>query len=174
MEKMSNLEVWQRGPIAGVPAFLQPVAHALLQVGEDVEHEMKDFPPQLLWEKPGGVASVGFHIKHIGGVVDRLFTYANARMLSEEQMNRLREETLPGADSVQRLVDELKHQVAAAIDQLKNTDTATLTDHRAVGRKQIPSTVIGLLFHAAEHTQRHLGQLIVTARILKSKAYSDR
>lgn len=166
-EKNTELEVWQRGPIEGVPALLQPVAHALLQAVEDVEKEMSTFPETLLWERPGGVASVGFHLKHLRGVADRLFTYARGEMLNEEQMRQLKSET-PADEgiSVQDLVDDFRKQVTTALNQLKNTDTAILTDTRGVGRKQIPSTVIGLLFHAAEHTQRHVGQLIVTARIL--------
>lgn len=166
---ISELEVWQRGPVDGVPALLQPVAHALLQAVEDVEKEMKTFPIDLLWEKPGGVASVGFHLKHLKGVVDRLFTYARGEMLSDAQAHSLKDEQLPGdADSTHILVHNFKNQVAAAIDQLKKTDVTALTEKRGVGRKQIPSTVLGLLFHAAEDIQRHVGQLIVTARILKA------
>ena len=171
MEKFAELEVWQRGPVDGVPALLQPVAHALLQAVEDVEKHMNSFPPQLLWEKPAGVASVGFHLRHMKGVVDRLFTYAGGEMLSHQQMSHLKAETISNdTDSVQMLVDDLRKQVASALDQLRRTDVNTLTDTRGVGRKQIPSTVIGLLFHAAEHVQRHLGQLIVTARILRATA----
>jgi uncharacterized damage-inducible protein DinB len=170
MEMISELEVWQRGPVDGVPALLQPVAHALLQAVEDVEKEISTFPLKSLWEKPAGVASVGFHLKHLKGVVDRLFTYARGEMLSDPQTQALREEQFAGdVDSAQALVDNFRNQVAAAIDQLKATDVHTLTEKRGVGRKQIPSTVIGLLFHAAEHCQRHVGQLIVTARILKAQ-----
>ena len=170
MEKISELEVWQRGPVDGVPALLQPVAHALLQAVEDVEKEISTFPLELLWEKPGGVASVGFHLKHLKGVVDRLFTYARGEMLSDVQTLALREEPLAGAvNSTQVLVDNFRGQVATAIGQLRDTDINTLAAKRGVGKKQIPSTVIGLLFHAAEHVQRHVGQLIVTARILKAQ-----
>ena len=167
-----TLEVWQRGPVDGVPGLLQPVAHALLQAAEDIEKEIAGFPPSLLWEKPGGVASVGFHIRHATGVVNRLFTYAKGEMLSHEQMSLLKLETAadPSA-SPQPLAENFKAEVARAIAQLKATDINTLTDHRGVGRKQIPSTVIGLLFHAAEHVQRHVGQLIVTARILRAGTY---
>ncbi len=166
---ISELEVWQRGPIDGVPALLQPVAHALLQAVEDVTKETSALPIELLWEKPGGVASVGFHLKLMSGVVDRLFTYAQGKMLNDAQSHALKDESLAGdADSVQVLVDKFASQVAIAINQLKTTDVNTLTEKRGVGRKQIPSTVIGLLFHAAEHVQRHVGQLIVTARVLKA------
>lgn len=169
MEKISELEVWQRGSIDGVPGLLQPVAHALLQAVEDVEKELVAFPADLLWEKPAGVASVGFHLKHLKGVVDRLFTYADGKMLSPEQMNHLKVESVSAdVHSAQVLIDEFRKQVGSAIDQLKATDVTTLTDIRGVGRKQIPSTVIGLLFHAAEHIQRHVGQLIVTVRVLKA------
>ena len=175
MEKHPQLEVWQRGPIEGLPAALQPVAHALLQTAEDVQKEMSNFPPALLWNKPGGVASVGFHLKHVKGVVDRLFTSARVEMLTTEQMHYLKTETISGdGDSVEVLVDNFQQQVHAALEQLKTTDVNTLGDARGVGRKQIPTTVIGLLFHAAEHVQRHLGQLIVTARILKAELASDK
>lgn len=171
MNNISELEVWQRGPIDGVPSLLQPVAHALLQGIEDVEKEMETFSPDLLWENPGGVAAVGFHLKHLRGVIERLFTYARGEMLSDKQLSYLQAETHRAeTDSAETLVDLFKKQVGSAIEELKAADLSTLTDKRGVGRKQIPSTVIGLWFHAAEHTQRHVGQLIVTARILKAGA----
>lgn len=169
MENISEREVWQRGPIDGVPALLQPVAHALLQAVEDIDKEMNGFPIELLWKKPGGVACVGFHLKHVKGVADRLFTYARGEMLNEDQRYFLREEaTAADIYSIQVLVDDFRKQVLIAINQLRMTDMNSLTDKRGIGSKQIPSTVIGLLFHAAEHIQRHVGQLIVTARILRS------
>jgi uncharacterized damage-inducible protein DinB len=169
MEKKPELEVWQRGPIEHIHPLLQPVAHALLQAVEDVEKEMTTFPINLLWEKPAGVASVGFHLKHVKGVVDRLFTYAKGEMLSQEQMTHLKGESVAGdIESVRVLIDDLKNQVDLALRQLKSTDASTLADERGIGRKQIPTTVMGLLFHAAEHTQRHVGQLIVTARVLRA------
>lgn len=160
-------EVWMRGPIAGVPPLLQPVAHALLQAGEEVARYMERFNDRYLWEKPAGMASVGFHLQHITGVVDRLFTYALNKPLSAHQLEYLRTE---GKDnpvlSSAALVKAFGKQVDAAIDQLRLTDEKQLTDVRYLGRKRIPTTLIGLLFHAAEHTQRHVGQLLVTVRIL--------
>lgn len=168
MERKNDLEVWQRGPIDDVPALLQPVAHALLQAVEDVEKSMAAFPVELLWERPAGVASVGFHLNHMKGVVDRLFTYAAGQMLDSEQMAFLQAEAVASdVQSVQALTDAFRTQVAGAIEKLKAIDVSTLTETRGVGRMKIPSTVIGLLFHAAEHVQRHVGQLIVTARIVK-------
>lgn len=169
MKNVPELEVWQRGPVDGVPGLLQPVAHALLQSVEDVEREMENFSPDLVWEKPGGVASVGFHLKHMRGVVERLFTYARGASLNEQQLSYLKEEAVAvDNDSIHVLVDRFKRQVGEAVGELKAADVSRLTDRRVVGRKQIPSTVIGLWFHAAEHIQRHTGQLIVTARVLKA------
>lgn len=168
MAQNSETEVWQRGPIDDIPALLQPAAHALLQAVEDVEKEMASFPPSLLWEKPAGVASVGFHLKHLKGVLERLFTYSRGEILNEQQLEYLKHESVPAnGDSHQVLVEHFKQQVARAIDELKGIDVATLTETRGIGRKQIPTTVIGLIFHAAEHSQRHVGQLLVTARMLK-------
>lgn len=161
-------EAWQRGPVEGVPAMLQPVAHALLQALAEAGQYTENFPEALLWERPAHVASVGFHLLHLRGVLDRLFTYARAESLTPEQLQALSAEQLvPGNPvPVKHLVEAFRVQVAKAIDQLKMTDESTLTERRTIGRKQIPTTVLGLLFHAAEHSQRHIGQLLVTARIL--------
>ena len=168
MSSLSELEAWQRGPVEGVPALLQPVAHALLQAVEDVDREMKDFPRDGLFTRPWGIASPAFHLKHLSGVVDRLFTYARGEILNSEQLSYLKSETqVLESDSEEVLLDNFRRTVDAALSQLKKTDPATLTDARGIGRKQIPTTVIGLLFHAAEHSQRHVGQLLVTARAIK-------
>jgi len=164
-------EVWLRGPVEGVPGHLQPVAHALLQAAEEVDSITANFPDALLWERPEGLASVGFHLRHIAGVVDRLFTYARGETLSAEQREALRVESEPGgeAEGVVQLRARIRRQVEKALEQLRATDPATLLDARGVGRAQLPSTVLGLLFHAAEHTQRHVGQLLVTARIVSAR-----
>ncbi len=78
-------EVWLRGPIEGIPALLQPAAHALLQAGEDMHTYADDFPKEFLWQKPAGRASVGFHLQHLTGVLDRMLTYARKENLSDLQ-----------------------------------------------------------------------------------------
>ncbi|MEX2232170.1 MAG: DinB family protein [Cyclobacteriaceae bacterium] len=163
-------EVWQRGPIEGVPALLQPLAHALLQAVEEAERYTENFPAELLWQRPADVASVGFHLLHIRGVVDRLFTYARGEALTADQLKELSaEKEINKSIQASDLVDAFRQQVNRAIVQLQNTPESTLTERRKIGRKEIPTTVAGLLFHAAEHTQRHIGQLLVTVRILQSK-----
>ncbi|WP_374163559.1 DinB family protein [Arcticibacter sp. MXS-1] len=169
MESKENLEVWMRGPVDSVPALLQPVAHALLQVQEEIPRHLMNFPEEKLWDKPAGLASVGFHLQHIRGVIDRLFTYARGEMLNEEQLRCLAQEGIENRDiKIESLLQGLNAQVQEAIKQLEGTDPARLTDARGIGRKQIPTTLMGLLFHAAEHSQRHTGQLLVTAAVLKA------
>ena len=164
------LEVWQRGPIKDIPLLLQPVAHALLQAREELNKLMIDFPDNLLWEKPAAVASPAFHLQHLSGVLDRVFTYARNEKLSSEQLTQLQEEDEIFIENltVLKLINRFDSQINKAVMQLKNTDEHSLTEARGVGRKLIPSTVIGLLVHGAEHTMRHLGQLIVTIRVIKA------
>lgn len=164
-------EVWLRGPLVDVPALLQPVAHALLQAREELNELMEGFPGELLWEKFAGMASPGFHLQHLTGVLNRLFTYAKGEALSEVQLSYLAAEGKPGESTigVADLVNAFNIQVDNAIDQLKATDANTLTDWRGVGRAQLPSTVIGLYTHSAEHTMRHLGQLLVTVKVLRQR-----
>ncbi|TGE23589.1 DinB family protein [Hymenobacter metallicola] len=176
MSTIPPLEVWLRGPLPAVPPLLQPVAHALLQAREELNQELADFPPDLLWQRPAGVASVGFHLQHLAGVLDRLLTYARAEVLTPPQLEYLAQEgTCPGPScSVAALVQVFNERVDQALAQLRATPEATLTEVRGVGRAQVPSTVLGLLVHAAEHTMRHLGQVLVTARILAAQAEAQR
>jgi uncharacterized damage-inducible protein DinB len=173
MVETKKLEAWQRGPVEGVPPLLQPVAHALVQAREEVQTLLVAFPDALLWERPAGVASVGFHLQHLTGVLDRLFTYAQGQPLSEEQRNYLAAEGKPREGTSYRtaeLIEAFYQQVDKALAQLRQTEEAALTEFRGIGRAQLPSTVLGLLFHAAEHTMRHLGQLLVTARVVEGQA----
>ena len=167
----SQPEVWLRGPVDGVPAPLQPVAHALLQAREEIHAIVDGLPDSLLWTRPAGVASVGFHLQHVAGVVDRLFTYARGEPLTPAQIATLKGEgsaPQPGT-TVADLVRGVDEAVERAIAQLRGTDQAALADGREVGRAKLPSTVLGLLVHAAEHTQRHLGQLLVTTRVQRGQ-----
>ncbi|MBL7739759.1 MAG: DinB family protein [Chitinophagaceae bacterium] len=170
MSTQDNREYWLRGPLEGIPALLQPIAHALLQARDEVTKTLEHFPDEKLWEKPAGSASVGFHLQHLRGVIDRLFTYAKNEPLSQPQLAALSLEGKPyeGNETVAGLLDAFHQQVEKALQQLKATDASTLTETRGVGRAKIPSTVLGLLFHAAEHTMRHTGQLLVTANVVSA------
>jgi len=163
-------EVWLRGPLPEMPPLLQPVAHALLQAREEVAEILADFPAERLAERPLGLASVGFHLRHLTGVLDRTFTYARGEALSEAQLAYLAAEGQPPThpDAVAELMQAFGQQVDNALAQLRATPESSLPAWRGVGRAQLPSTVIGLLVHAAEHTTRHVGQLLVTARLVKN------
>lgn len=163
-------EYWLRGPIENIPSLLQPVAHALLQARDEANGALINFPETALWQKPAGAASVAFHLQHMTGVLDRLFTYAKGNQLDQEQLQYLAKEGKENKNiSLTDLLEHFSLQVDKALDQLRQTDEKSITEVRGVGRKQIPSTVLGLLFHAAEHTQRHNGQLMVTTTFLSPK-----
>ena len=166
---MANTEWWQRGPIDGIPAVLQPIAHILLQVRESVGEIVDPLTEQEWNARPEGIASAAFHVRHIAGVIDRLFTYARGNALSAAQFAAIQSEghELLAAD-VATVLAALSARVDAAVAELRTIDVTTLTDVRGVGRAQLPSTVIGCLVHGAEHAMRHVGQLSVTARIVRS------
>lgn len=169
--KATNLkqdkEVWLRGEdVDGITPLLQPVAHALLQASEELAIIMQNLRDELLWAKPAGCASPGFHLLHISGVLDRLLTYAEGNGLTDTQLMYLKKETEIQDWSCPELEQDCRHQIKVALQRLKQFSAAILTDHRPVGRAALPSTVIGLCTHAAEHTMRHIGQLMVTVKVL--------
>jgi hypothetical protein len=167
---MSEPEVWLRGPMAGVPPLLMPAAHALAGAGEDVARAAAGLTVGQLWARPAGVASVGFHLRHIPGILDRLLTYARGEPLTEAQLAYLRAEPDPGdpAPSVGELLRGVDLAIEGALAQIRATREEDLLLPRGVGRLQLPSTVIGLIFHAAEHAQRHTGQVVTLSRIVRS------
>ena len=145
-----------------------PVVHALIQVREDLDRLALSVPAGQVWQRPGGAASIGFHARHAGGALDRLLTYARGEALSDAQRAAARDEGLPGDPpaSLIEVVAQVGLQIDRAFDQLRGTPADTLLDERKVGRAGLPSTVLGLLFHAAEHCTRHVGQAVTTAKIL--------
>jgi uncharacterized damage-inducible protein DinB len=161
-----STEAWLEGPLQGVDPYLMPIAQALVQVGRDVER-LAGLAPATLWARPGGAASVGFHLRHVAGVLDRLLTYARGEPLVEEQMRALGAEGEPGDPPApaETLVREARAAVDRALIQVRSTSREALLEPRGVGRRQLPSDVLGLLHHAAEHAVRHTGQALTTARI---------
>jgi DinB superfamily len=160
-------EAWQRGPVEGFEPLLMPVVHALIQAREDLERLITTVPPEHVWRRPGGAASIGFHVRHAGGALDRLFTYARGEALSDAQRAASRIEGEAGDPPVplSALVADVSRIIDASFEQLRATPRASLLDGRRVGRAGLPATVLGLLFHAAEHSTRHVGQAITTALI---------
>jgi uncharacterized damage-inducible protein DinB len=161
-------EFWLRGPIPGVDPVLMPAAHALLQTMEDAQAATAGLSVEELWQKPGTAAPVGFHLKHLAGATDRLLTYARGDRLDDAQRAALVEEKSAGtplADAA-TLLATLRATIDAAIEQLRTTPASTFLETRQVGRSAT-STALGLIFHAAEHSQRHAGQIVTTVKILR-------
>ena len=138
-----QLEVWQRGPLPDITPLLQPVAYALLQAREEVGRYMEAFPSSLLWSRPAGLASPGFHLQHLSGVLDRVFTYARGEKLNAFQFEQLHAEgmDLPEGTSIAALVARFNRQVDVAIEQLRRTPVDILAEYRGIGRAGLPSTV---------------------------------
>jgi hypothetical protein len=167
-------EAWLGGPVESVDPYLQPVAHALLQAREDVARAAEGVGAGQLWATPGGAASVGFHLRDIAGSIDRLLGYARGEALSDVQVAAARAEQSPGDESdATALLARAQASIDSALAQVRGTAGPTLLSVRSVGRAKLPTTVLGLLFHVAEHTQRHVGQLIATAKIVRAGAASD-
>ena len=161
-------EVWLRGPVEGFEPLLMPAVHSLLQAREDVEGLVASVPDEHVWQRPGGAASIGFHVRHLGGGLDRLLTYARGEGLSDAQRAAARAEGEPGEPvaALQEVAAGTCAAIERALDQLRSTSAADLLAPRKVGRAGLPSTTLGLIFHAAEHCTRHAGQATSTAKIL--------
>lgn len=162
------VEAWLRGPVEGVPPLLMPAAHAIQHAVEDAGRALDGLTEDEIWTRPAGAPSVGFHVRHLAGALDRLLTYARGESLSDAQRDAVRTEGEPGDPPADAgaLLALVRGAADAALAQIRSTPEASLLDERAVGRKRLPSTVLGLVVHAAEHAARHAGQAITTARIV--------
>ena len=158
-----------RGPIAGVDPLLAPVLYSFQQAREDLRRWTESLSAGQLWAAPHGFGSVGFHMRHIAGSTGRLMSYLQGKPLNAGQLAALQTEHDPagaGRDELLALVDAAFDDAERVVRAL---DPATLRDARGVGRRQLPTTVIGLLVHIAEHTQRHVGQAISAAKLAAAK-----
>jgi hypothetical protein len=165
--KETLAEPWLRGPLQGISPLIAPVLYAFQQAREDLAHHMDGLTVDQIWVRPFGLAPVGFHLRHIAGSVDRLTTYLLGAPLSEAQMGALRKEMGAG-ESLVNLLTQVNGSLADAEQRIKSIDPATLAEPRVVGRQKLPTTVIGLLVHIAEHTQRHVGQAIGAAKLARA------
>jgi len=158
-----------QGAIAGVPPLLQPVAHALIEADQDAQALLATLFTDEVWARPHGIASVGFHIRHAMGSLDRLFTYARGEALNETQLATLASEKSMDRNTATtaQLGTDFSAAVQKAIAQLRATSDSALLAPRDVGRAKLPSNVLGLLVHAGDHTYRHIGQMITTAKVVK-------
>ena len=160
-------EPWLRGPVPGVNPLIAPILYAFQQAREDLAMHTSGLTTEQIWATPHGLGSVGFHIGHIAGSTDRLITYLQGEQLSEAQMTALQAEHQLGA-SLDELLGALHSSFQHAEAVVRSLNAANLTEPREVGRKRLPTTVIGLLTHIAEHTQRHVGQAIGAAKLARA------
>lgn len=162
-------EVWLRGPVVGIQPLLQPAAHTLLQVGEDVLPIVEHLTPAQLWARPGGAAAIGFHLVHLPGSLERLLTYSRGESLSADQFARLGAERTVHEDrpALGAMLATFTAGLDAAIEYLRTLPQDILLTPREVGRKRLPSTTLGLIFHAAEHSARHAGQIVTLTRVVQ-------
>jgi hypothetical protein len=158
-------EPWMRGAIEGVHPLLAPVLYSFQMAREDLEKFTAGLPPARIWATPHGLASVGFHILHIAGSTNRLMTYLEGRELAAAQWDAMAAEASRVEHTREQLLCALNHSFRDVEVVIRVMDPATLADARTVGRKRLPTTVIGLLTHIAEHTQRHVGQAIAAAKL---------
>jgi uncharacterized damage-inducible protein DinB len=160
-------EPWLRGTLTDVPPLQRAILHALELAKEDLERWCGDLNDEELYARPRDIAPVAFHIRHIARSLDRLLTYAEGTALSSEQIRLMKSESDPGATG-EEIFAELNQVVEVSAARIRSFSPETLAETRTVGRQQMPTTVAGLLIHVADHTQRHVGQAITTAKVVKA------
>ncbi len=165
-------EAWLEGKLENIDRLLMPAAHALVEARRDIERAAGRLTPTQLWQKPvENIASTGFHLRHIAGSIDRLLTYARGESLSERQLAWLAQEnSADAAENAEQLISQTRTQIEIALDAIRAVEIETLFEPRFVGRERLETTVFGLLFHIAEHTQRHVGQIVTTAKIVSANS----
>lgn len=168
MNTVQQPEPWLRGTLTDVPPVQRAVLHALELAREDLERWCEGLTDDELNARPGGIAPVSFHLRHIARSMDRLLTYAEGAQLSPEQIAVMKTELAQGATR-NELLAELVVGLSKSARRIRAFSPQQLEEHRAVGKKQLPTTVGGLLVHVADHTQRHVGQAITTAKIVMAE-----
>ena len=173
---MPSIEPWLRGTETDVPAVGRAVLHALQLADEDLRQWCFNLSDEQLNEqlnaqlnaRTAAAPPVAFHIRHLARSLDRLLTYAEGKDLSAEQMAVLRSELNPGATR-DELFEELRAALEDAATRVRTLARMNLEEPRTVGKKRLPTTLGGLLVHVADHTQRHAGQAITTAKIVAAR-----
>jgi hypothetical protein len=161
-----SVEPWLRGPLEGVHPLLAPTLHAYAQAREDVMHWTDGLTDDQIWSCPQGLAPVGFQLRHIAGSVERLTAYLQGKQLSPAQLEDTHHEMHPGP-TLSNLIERVNTALHASEQVIRAIDPATLPQSRTVGRQRLPTTVVGLVVHLAEHTQRHIGELIITTKLAR-------
>jgi uncharacterized damage-inducible protein DinB len=164
------IEPWLRGTHTGVPAAGRAVLHALELSLDDLTKWTAGLSDAEIHSRPLGLTSIAFHLRHIAGSTDRILTYAEGGQLSGEQLAALKTEL--GREGKEEALAELLAEVEVsfsnAADRIRVLATADLNTPRFVGRKQLPTSIGGAMIHVADHTLRHTGQVVTTAKVIKA------
>jgi uncharacterized damage-inducible protein DinB len=168
MEK--TVEPWLRGTLHDVEPLPRAVLHALELAAEDVERWASGLGDQAMFARPAGLPSVAFHLRHIARSLDRLLTYAEGHPLNEAQLAALTTEM--DAGTAAEALRECREGLARAMKRVRALYSQDFAKPRGVGRKALPTTVAGLLIHCAEHTQRHVGQMVTTAKLVTAGVHT--
>jgi uncharacterized damage-inducible protein DinB len=159
-------EPWLQGTLKDVPAVPRAVLHALELARQDLQHWCGALTEEELNAQPHGLPSVAFQIRHIARSMDRLLTYAEGKSLSDLQMDALKTELKERSTSA-ALFAEIESAIDDAVKRIRALDAGRSEEPRTVGRNALPTTLGGLLVHVADHTQRHVGQAVTTAKVLR-------
>jgi uncharacterized damage-inducible protein DinB len=162
-----SIEPWMSGTHGDVPVVGRAVLHALDLALDDLAKWTEGLTDAEAHARPLGLPSIAFHLRHIARSVDRLLSYAEGKQLSAEQLAALKAEQA-GEETLAKLMAEVETSFSNAAGRLRVLATADLETARGVGRKQLPTSIGGALIHVADHTQRHVGQVVTTAKVLKA------
>ena len=168
-DKRALPEPWLRGTLTEVPPVARGVLHALELAQEDLRRWCGPLTPEQLHARPAGLPSAAFQLRHIAGSVDRLLTYAEGHPLSDAQLQALKLESEPQG-TAEEILAELDQSMAFAAQRVRALASQDYATPRFVGKKQLPTTLGGLLVHIGDHTQRHVGQAITTAKLVSASS----
>jgi len=161
-------EAWLGGKLEDYAPILMPAAHAMAQSITDLQKFAPGLSDEELTARPNGAPSAAFHLRHIAGSIDRLLTYSRGEQLNDAQFAALKAETADDFDlNAAELTRRASGEINNALEVLKNVDLNGLFEERFVGRRKLPTNVFGLLFHIAEHTARHVGQIVTMVKIVQ-------
>jgi len=163
----TRVEPWLRATRTETPAVVRAVLHAIDLALENIEEATEGLTVEQIRAHPFGVASIGFHLRHLTGALDHSLTYASGSALSEEQFGALAQEMTGQGESRDLLLSQLRASASRAEERLLKLVKADFEEPRTIGRRKLPTTLGGIIVHIADHTQRHVGQVVTTAKILR-------
>jgi hypothetical protein len=162
-----SLEPWLRGGHHDLDPLQAAVLYSFEHAKADIDQWTSGLSEDQLWMQLGKVGSPGWHVRHIAGSVDRLTTYAAGAQLTEVQLAALERENQPGGPTKSELLALVQETLTRCAHTLRSLDPSAWHSTREIGRRRVPVPLGVLLVHIAEHTQRHVGELIVTVKLIR-------